>query len=95
MSFTKDNVAKVARLARIRLSEEETAHYVKEMGSILSWIEQLQAVNTDGIEPLLSVSNQTLPWRDDVVSDGQLRNQVLSQAPMQNFGCFVVPKVVE
>lgn len=95
MSFTEENVSKVARLARIRLNDAEIQHYAREMGSILKWIEQLQAVNTEGVAPLLSVSNQSLPWRKDEVQDGHIREQVLSQAPMQNYGCFVVPKVVE
>jgi aspartyl-tRNA(Asn)/glutamyl-tRNA(Gln) amidotransferase subunit C len=95
MSFTEADIAKIAKLARIRLSSEERAHYAKEMTSILGWIEQLQAVNTDGVVPLASVSNQTLPWRKDEVSDGGMQKEILANAPMQNYGCFAVPKVIE
>lgn len=95
MSFTEADVAKVARLARIRLSDEDKAHYAKEMTSILGWIEELQAVNTDGVEALASVSDQTLPWRKDVVTDGNIQQEVLANAPVQNYGCFAVPKVIE
>lgn len=95
MSFTEADVTKIARLARIRLSDDERAHYAKEMTSILGWIEQLQAVNTEGVTPLASVSNQTLPWRKDVVTDGHIQKEVLSNAPIQNYGCFAVPKVIE
>ncbi len=95
MSFTEADIAKIAKLARIRVSEEERAHYAKEMTSILGWIEQLQSVNTDGVEALASVSNQTLPWRKDEVSDGNIQKEVLANAPMQNYGCFAVPKVIE
>ena len=95
MSFTETDVTKIAKLARIRLSAEERVHYAKEMSSIMQWIEQLQAVDTDGVEALSSVSDQKLPWRADVVSDGNMQEQVLKNAPMQQYGCFAVPKVIE
>ena len=95
MSFTEADIAKIARLARIRVTPEERSHYAREMTSILGWIEQLQAVPTDGVTPLSSVSNQTLPWRKDVVTDGNMQKEVLANAPMQNYGCFAVPKVIE
>ncbi len=95
MSFTEADVAKIAKLARIRLSDADKAHYAKEMTSILGWIEQLQSVNTDGVTPLASVSDQTLPWRKDEVTEGNRQKEVLANAPMQNYGCFAVPKVIE
>lgn len=95
MSFTEADIAKIAKLARIRVTPEERAHYAKEMTSILGWIEQLQSVDTEGVAPLASVSNQTLPWRKDVVTDGNIQKEVLANAPMQNYGCFAVPKVIE
>ena len=57
--------------------------------------EELQAVNTDGVEPLSSVSNQALPWRKDEVTDGNIQKEVLANAPNQQYGCFAVPKVIE
>ncbi|PZP85105.1 MAG: Asp-tRNA(Asn)/Glu-tRNA(Gln) amidotransferase GatCAB subunit C, partial [Azospirillum brasilense] len=77
------------------LSDGEVAHYAGEINGILKWIEQLQEVNTDGVAPLASVSDQALPWRADVVTDGNIQQAVLKNAPMQNYGCFAVPKVIE
>jgi aspartyl-tRNA(Asn)/glutamyl-tRNA(Gln) amidotransferase subunit C len=95
MAFNEADIVKIARLARIRLGEGEAAHYAREMSSILGWIEQLQAVNTEGVAPLASVSNQTLPWRKDEVTEGGIAPQILANAPQQNYGCFAVPKVIE
>lgn len=95
MSFSEADVTKIAKLARIRLSDADKAHYAKEMTSILKWIEELQAVNTDGVEALASVSDQTLPWRKDEVTDGNIQKEVLANAPNQQYGCFAVPKVIE
>lgn len=88
-------VAKIARLARIKVTEEEKAHYAKEISGILSWIEQLGEVNTDGVAELTSVSDVRLPWRGDVVTDGSQQEAVLKNAPFAEHGCFGVPKVIE
>jgi len=95
MALTDKDVQKIAKLARIALAPEEILHYAGEINGILKWIAQLEEVNTDGIDPLLSVSNQLLPWRADVVTDGNQQEAVLKNAPMQNYGCFAVPKVIE
>lgn len=95
MALTDKDVLKIAKLARIRLDEGEVAHYGREINGILKWIEQLQEVNTEGVEGLTSVSDQQLPWRADVVNDGNQQEAVLKNAPMQNYGCFAVPKVIE
>lgn len=95
MSFSEEETSKIARLARIRLNDADRAHYAGEMTSILQWIEQLQSVNTEGIAPLASVSDQTLPWRRDEVTDGNIQKEVLANAPLQQYGCFAVPKVIE
>lgn len=95
MSLTDAQVQHIARLARIRLSEAELPHYAQEVNSILQWIEQLGEVNTDGIAPLASVSEQTLPWRADTVTDGGIQEAVLKNAPSAQYGCFAVPKVIE
>ena len=95
MALTDKEVQKIATLARIRLSAEEVPHYAKEINGILKWIEQLGEVNTDGIAPLSSVSDQVLPWRADVVTDGGIQEAVLKNAPNQQYGCFAVPKVIE
>lgn len=95
MALTDKDVQKIARLARIRLTDEEIPHYAGEINGILKWIEQLGAVDTEGVAPLASVSQQLLPWRKDEVTDGNYQEAVLKNAPMKNYGCFAVPKVIE
>ncbi|EKE68966.1 MULTISPECIES: Asp-tRNA(Asn)/Glu-tRNA(Gln) amidotransferase subunit GatC [Oceanibaculum] len=95
MSMDKATVANVARLARIKLNEEELDLYTKELSGILDWIEQLQAVNTDGVEPMSSVVERLLPEREDAVTDGNIQEDVLANAPEAAHGYYVVPKVVE
>ena len=70
-------------------------HYTKELSGIMSWVEQLQEVNTDGVEPMAAVGNMTLRFREDVVNDGNQQQAVLANAPSADYGCFVVPKVIE
>jgi aspartyl-tRNA(Asn)/glutamyl-tRNA(Gln) amidotransferase subunit C len=91
----KATVANVARLARIKLNEEELDLYTNELSGILDWIEQLQTVNTDGVEPMSSVVERLLPEREDVVTDGNIQEDVLANAPEAAHGYYVVPKVVE
>ncbi len=86
---------KIARLARIGLHEGEDALYARELSGILQWIDQLNTVNTEGVQPLTSVSSVHLRWRDDVVTDGQCAKDVLANAPASAYGCFAVPKVIE
>ena len=95
MSIDRTTVKRVARLARIRVEDSELDHLAREMSGILTWIEQLQAVPTDGVQPLASVSGNTLRWRDDVVTDGDKPADVLANAPGAVEGFFSVPKVVE
>ncbi|MGE3770557.1 MAG: Asp-tRNA(Asn)/Glu-tRNA(Gln) amidotransferase subunit GatC [Bdellovibrionales bacterium] len=95
MTITKENVIKVARLARIKVPENELDGLCGELDKIMTWIEQLNEVNTDGVEPLASVVQTSLYLRDDVVSDGNQQEKVLKNAPEQAAGFFVVPKVVE
>jgi aspartyl-tRNA(Asn)/glutamyl-tRNA(Gln) amidotransferase subunit C len=95
MSVDKNTVARIARLARIEVPEGELDHLAGELNGILTWIEQLQAVNTDGIEPMTSVVAAKLPRRADVVTDGGIRDDLLANAPEAHDGFFTVPKVVE
>lgn len=95
MSITKDDAFKIGRLARIRLSEDEAAHYTQELNTILGWIEQLQEVNTDGVAQMTSVCEMQLPMRKDEITDGDYQDSILKNAPASEYGCFVVPKVVE
>jgi aspartyl-tRNA(Asn)/glutamyl-tRNA(Gln) amidotransferase subunit C len=95
MNLTKENIEKIGKLARIRLSEDDKTMYAKEISSILGWVEQLNEVNTDNVAQLNSVSDMTLPWRKDEVTDGNIADQVLKNAPQAEYGCFAVPKVIE
>ena len=88
-------VAKIARLARIEVSESEKQHISVEISGILQWVEQLGEVNTDGVPQMTSVSAVKLPWRKDVVTDGNQQEAVVKNAPQSDYGCFVVPKVME
>lgn len=95
MSVTKDDVRKVARLSRIAVAEENLETLASELTGIMGWIEQLNEVDVDGVAPMTSVVASTLPMRDDVVTDGDIQEQVLANAPKSDEGFFVVPKAVE
>lgn len=95
MSVTKDDVRKVARLSRIAVTEEHVEDLTGELNSIMGWIDQLNEVDVDGVEPMTSVVETKLPMREDVVTDGNIQGQVLANAPRSEDGFFVVPKAVE
>jgi aspartyl-tRNA(Asn)/glutamyl-tRNA(Gln) amidotransferase subunit C len=95
MSVDKDTVKKIARLARLDVPEERQEQIAGELQAILSWIEELSAVDTANIEPLASVTGHSLPLRVDKVTDGNKVDDILANAPEQASGFFVVPKVVE
>jgi aspartyl-tRNA(Asn)/glutamyl-tRNA(Gln) amidotransferase subunit C len=95
MSVDAATVRKVARLARIAVSDAEADALVPELNNILGWIDQLAAVNTDGVEPLAAVIPNRLRLRDDAVTDGDVRDSVLANAPLAEHGFFAVPKVIE
>lgn len=95
MAIDVATVRKVARLARIAEPEEKLETLAKELNGIMSWIEQLNEVDTDGVEPMTTSVAMTLPMRDDVVTDGGDPDKVLLNAPKSAKGFYVVPKVVE
>lgn len=95
MSVDQATVRRVAHLSRIAVTEEEIAHLQGELNAILAFVEQLGEVDTDGVEPMTSVTPMTLPLRHDVVSDGDCAVRVLANAPVGEDGFFAVPKVVE
>jgi aspartyl-tRNA(Asn)/glutamyl-tRNA(Gln) amidotransferase subunit C len=95
MSVNEQQVRHVARLARLALGDDEIAKMVPELNNILSWVEQLGEVDTDGVEPLTAVIENHLRLRDDVVNDGDCRDDVLKNAPDAQHGFFAVPKVIE
>jgi aspartyl-tRNA(Asn)/glutamyl-tRNA(Gln) amidotransferase subunit C len=95
MSVDKTTVAKIARLARINVPDERLEPLAAELNGILNWIAELDEVNTDTVQPLASVTGHALPMRDDLVTDGDRLDDVLSNVPEGASGFFVVPKVVE
>ena len=95
MSVDKNTVRKVARLARIAMPEERLEPMAKELNGILAWIEQLNEVKTEGVEPMTSVADMTLPLRADKVDDGGDAAAALKNAPEAAEGFYAVPKVVE
>ena len=95
MSVSKDDVKKVARLSRIAVPDDRLDGLVDELNGILGWIEELNEVDIEGVEPMTSVVETTLPMRGDEVTDGDIRDQVLANAPKTEDGFFVVPKAVE
>jgi aspartyl-tRNA(Asn)/glutamyl-tRNA(Gln) amidotransferase subunit C len=95
MSIDQSTVRKIASLARIQVTEADLNYYAPQLQKILGWAEQLQAVNTDGIEPLANVSEIACRLRPDVVNDGGNSAAVLANAPESVEGFFVVSKIVE
>ena len=95
MALDKAAVARIATLARIRLSEAELDPLAGELSHILTWVEQLNEVDTTGVSPMASVAATALPMRDDKVTDGGCREAILGNAPREAKGFFAVPKVVE
>ena len=95
MSVDANEVRHVARLARLALGEDEIGRMVPELNNILKWVEQLEEVDTSGVEPLTAVIENNLRLRDDVVDDGNCREDILKNAPDAQHGFFAVPKVIE
>jgi len=95
MSIDKDTARRVAHLARIKVEEDQLDHLAGELSGILGFMEQLNEVDVDGVEPMTSVSPMDLKRRDDVVTDGSMQAKILSNAPDAREGFFAVPKVVE
>lgn len=95
MSIDKNTVRKVAGLARLRLTDAEMEKYAGQLNNIMGFVEQLNEVNTDNVEPLPSPVDMALPLRRDEVTDGGDPDAVLSNAPEAMEGFYVVPKVVE
>ncbi|MCL2474134.1 MAG: Asp-tRNA(Asn)/Glu-tRNA(Gln) amidotransferase subunit GatC [Alphaproteobacteria bacterium] len=96
--ITKETVANIANLARIKVTDEEKPAMADELNVILNWVVQLDEVNTVGIEPLVNVNDEdygSLRSRPDIVNDGNIQTQILANAPSAAMGFFTVPKVIE
>jgi aspartyl-tRNA(Asn)/glutamyl-tRNA(Gln) amidotransferase subunit C len=95
MQVDEATVRRIARLARIKITDEEAQELQKELSGILDWVEQLGEVDTSGVEPMTRVVPISLKMREDTVTDGDIADDVLRNAPMSEDHFFVVPKVVE
>ncbi len=95
MSVDQATVRRIARLARIAVSEAEVPHLQGEINAILSFVEALGEVDVEGVEPMTSVIPMKLPLRADVVTDGEIEQLVLANAPLVEDDFFLVPKVIE
>ena len=95
MSITREEVAKIASLARIRMDDAELDRMVPELNNILGWVEQLGEVDATGGQPMTAVIPNQQRLRDDVGTDGNVRDKVLANAPQAEHGFFAVPKVIE
>ena len=95
MSIDNSTVKKVAKLARLKVDAKEEQSLKNELNNILEWVDKLQKVDTENIDPMLSVSNEPMPMREDMVTSKLDNKQILSNAPDKKAGFFVVPKVVE
>ncbi|ALG89615.1 MAG: Asp-tRNA(Asn)/Glu-tRNA(Gln) amidotransferase subunit GatC [Pseudomonadota bacterium] len=95
MSIDIDTARRVAHLARISVDENDLPALAGELSQILTFMEQLNEVDIDGVEPMTSVTPMRLKRREDVVTDGNMQDKILSNAPDAREGFFAVPKVVE
>ena len=94
MTLDTKTITKIGKLAHIEIPEENKESLAKELSGIFGWIEELNEVDTDNVPQLLSVTDTALPWREDKVTDGGMRDKILFNAPAKEYGCFVVPKVI-
>jgi aspartyl-tRNA(Asn)/glutamyl-tRNA(Gln) amidotransferase subunit C len=95
MQVDEATVRRIARLARIRITDEEAKALEGELSGILAWVEQLDEVNTDNVPPMTRVADMKLKKREDSVTDGEKADDIVANAPMTEDHFFVVPKVVE
>ena len=95
MSIDKDKIKHVSKLARISVDESKIEDLTRDLSSIFKFIEQLNELNTDKVEPLSSILNEPLRSREDKINDGKIRDKILENSPKKNEEFFVVPKVIE
>jgi aspartyl-tRNA(Asn)/glutamyl-tRNA(Gln) amidotransferase subunit C len=95
MQVDEATVRRIARLARIKITDEEAVSLQGELSGILDWVKQLDEVKTDGVEPMTAVIPMMLKKRTDVVTDGEKADDIVKNAPASDDHFFVVPKVIE
>lgn len=95
MSIDQNTIVKIANLARLKVPPEQLVSVAGELNGILQWVEQLNEVNVDGVEPLANVNDAHLRLRPDVINDGGKPEDILANAPSKTADFFTVPKVIE
>lgn len=95
MSVGTDTVKRVARLARIAVTDEDAERMTGELSSILDWVEMLNEVDVEGVEPMTAVVETEMKMREDEVTDGNCPDKIVGNAPAEDDHFFMVPKVVE
>lgn len=95
MSVDAMTVRRIAHLARIAVADDEVEHLKGELNAILAFIEKLSEVNVEGVEPMTSVTPMQMKTREDAVTDGEIPDVIVQNAPAREDHFFVVPKVVE
>ena len=95
MEISKQQVEHVAKLARLEVSEDEKAMFARQLSAILTYMDQLKEVDTEGVEPTATVLPTENVWREDAVKPSLTQEQALANAPDQTDGFFRVPKIIE
>lgn len=95
MAIDNTTVKNIAFLSRLKVEDENVEATKDEFNKILNWVNTLQEVNTDGIEPLITVNESSIALRKDEVLSGNCPEEILANAPMKEYGYFAVPKVIE
>ena len=95
MAIDRDTVLKVANLARLQVTDEDTSELTTRLGDILQMVDQLQQANVGDLTPMAHPLDVTQPLRDDAVTETNIREQALELAPASEGGCFLVPRVIE
>jgi aspartyl-tRNA(Asn)/glutamyl-tRNA(Gln) amidotransferase subunit C len=95
MSIDKDKIKHTAKLARISLAEKKIESLSKDLSNIFNFIEKLNKINTEKVDPLTSILDHSLRTREDKVTDGGVRDKILENSPIKNEEFFIVPKVIE
>lgn len=95
MALSREEVLKIAHLARLRINDAEAGIYAEQLARILGLVEQMQAVNTEGVAPMAHPTDQPLRLRDDAVTETDQRDRFLRIAPATEAGLYLVPKVIE
>jgi len=95
MTITKDTIRKISNLAKISIADQEVERLESEISSIIRWVEALNEVNTENVDPMSNSLTGGLRMREDLVTDGNKVSDILSNSPVDDENFFVVPKVIE